>query len=182
MLKFAVLGFLNYGEMSGYDIKTQMATSTGYFWHANISQIYATLKKLEADLLVTSEMVEQDTRPDRRVYRITEAGRDELIGWLNTPHQGLDPRKEALLLRVFFSAQADKGQLLTQLRVQHQLHEKQAEHYAAIGNDICATRELHPALARDAVLWEATRRFGERIERMYTDWIAEVIVTIEDEL
>ena len=47
MLKYALLGFLSYRPMSGYDMEHWMEASTGHFWHAKISQVYTTLKQVE---------------------------------------------------------------------------------------------------------------------------------------
>ncbi|MCP4361467.1 MAG: PadR family transcriptional regulator, partial [Chloroflexi bacterium] len=78
MLKYALLGFLNYQPMTGYEIKQMIDVSTANFWHAKQSQIYTTLKKLEADNLAVSHVEAQEGRPDRRVYNITETGRVDL--------------------------------------------------------------------------------------------------------
>ena len=45
MLKYVLLGFLNYTPMTGYELKQFMDESTANFWHAKQSQIYTTLKK-----------------------------------------------------------------------------------------------------------------------------------------
>ena len=47
MLKFTLLGFLNYTPMTGYELEGWVNASTGNFWHAELSQIYKTLKQLE---------------------------------------------------------------------------------------------------------------------------------------
>ena len=52
MLKYALLGFLHYGPMSGYELKRRMDNSITHFWHAKLSQIYTTLKDLQAGGLV----------------------------------------------------------------------------------------------------------------------------------
>jgi len=38
-----------------------------------------------------------------------------------------------------------------------------------------------PELKQDAHLWEATRRFGELHEKMYTKWLDETIAMVEKE-
>ena len=71
MLKYVLLGFLNYRNASGYDLKQLMDVSTSNFWHAKQSQIYTTLKKLEEDGMVASHIEPQESRPNRKVYEIT---------------------------------------------------------------------------------------------------------------
>ena len=68
MLKYTLLGFLNYAPMTGYELKQRIDLSTSHFWHAKLSQIYITLKSLEEEEYVVSEVHEQQERPDRRVY------------------------------------------------------------------------------------------------------------------
>jgi DNA-binding PadR family transcriptional regulator len=48
----------------------------------NAGQIYTTLSRLQRDGLVDDDAVEQDGRPNKRVYRLTEAGQAELTGWV----------------------------------------------------------------------------------------------------
>lgn len=55
-----------------------MDISVAAFWHALPSQIYGELGQLEKGELVRAERIEQDRRPAKRVYSLTEAGRAEL--------------------------------------------------------------------------------------------------------
>jgi PadR family transcriptional regulator AphA len=181
MLRYALLGFLNYYPMTGYDLKQAMDRSTSHFWHAKLSQIYTTLKGLEGEGCVESAVEEQEVRPDRRVYAITPKGRQELQQWLSQPEMDLSPKKETLVLKLFFSAHLDRQALLTQLRLQRDLHQRQMEHYQDAGvQNIQQAAADHPELAKDALLWEATRRFGEMYEALYTRWLEETIELIEE--
>ena len=45
-LEYAILGFLNYLPLSGYDLKKMFDTSVQHFWPADQSQIYRTLARL----------------------------------------------------------------------------------------------------------------------------------------
>ena len=182
MLKYVLLGFLNYESKTGYELKQQMDRTTSYFWHARQSQIYMTLKKLEEAGLVVSEVEPQAERPDRRVYTITAAGRDDLQGWLERPLTAIDPRKETLLVKLYFSAMLDKTTLLTQLRLQRDLHQQQ---YLLYRDEVGAEMEQYlndPERERDALLWEATRRMGEMFEETVVQWLDETIGMIEEKL
>ena len=70
-LEHAILGFLNYGPYSGYDLKKIFDISVQHFWPADQSQIYRTLSRLEDREWVDMDVIEQDDRPDRKEYRIT---------------------------------------------------------------------------------------------------------------
>jgi len=84
-LEHAILGFLNYEPMTGYDIKKMVDVSVSHFWPAMQSQIYKTLGRMEADGWLTVETIPQEPRPPRKMYSITAAGRAELFHWLETP-------------------------------------------------------------------------------------------------
>ena len=84
-LEHAILGFLTYQPLSGYDLKKFFDESVRHFWSATQSQIYRTLARMAETGWVDMEHIEQDDRPDRKVYHITNVGQDELHKWLTTP-------------------------------------------------------------------------------------------------
>jgi DNA-binding PadR family transcriptional regulator len=104
MLDFALLGFLNYRPMTGYELKQYMDGSTSHFWNAKLSQIYTTLKSLEEKGWVRSSVQAQEERPDKRIYTITSEGKSSLRKWLAEPLTELTSHKNALLLKLFFAA------------------------------------------------------------------------------
>jgi DNA-binding PadR family transcriptional regulator len=53
-----------------------------FFWHARHSQVYPELARLEGDGLVTHTVMAQRDRPDKKVYALTEQGRQTLLDWL----------------------------------------------------------------------------------------------------
>jgi PadR family transcriptional regulator AphA len=179
MLKYALLGFLNYQPHSGYDLKQLMDVSTSNFWHAKQSQIYTTLKKLEKDGLVISHIEPQESRPNRRVYEITETGQANLREWLSLPLMTIEPRKETILLKLFFSAQINPQAILTELRLQRNLHQAELEKYQTTTKDVIRQFAASTDMADDAQLWEATRRFGELYEEMYVRWLGQTIEVLE---
>jgi DNA-binding PadR family transcriptional regulator len=101
-LSHAILGFLEYAPMSGYDLKKNFDQSVAHFWSATQSHIYKALEKLESQGLVKSQVIQQEGKPNRRQYQITEAGKAELRRWLSTPLSVTGPRS-AWLIQVFFA-------------------------------------------------------------------------------
>jgi DNA-binding PadR family transcriptional regulator len=85
MLKHTLLGLLVQEPRHGYELKNAFETMLGGTWPLNIGQVYSTLNRLERDGLVESEVVTQELLPDRKVYSITESGREELAHWLAEP-------------------------------------------------------------------------------------------------
>jgi len=80
-LEHILLGLLQ-KPASGYDLKTRFDNEIHYFWAAELTQIYGTLRRLEKDGLLTSRVTPSAKGPDRRVYALTTAGRDALRRWL----------------------------------------------------------------------------------------------------
>jgi PadR family transcriptional regulator AphA len=182
VLKYVLLGGLNYQPLTGYQLKQFVDSSTKHFWYAQTSQIYRTLDALETEGLLISEIQEQEDRPDRRLYKITPAGRTALREWLEQPMTEIEPTKDTLLVRLFFSAQVDTEVVLTQLRLQRALHQQELNLYR---NEIVKLIEQgvqsRPDLKRDAMLWDTTRRLGELGAETYIRWLDETIKRIEEE-
>ena len=92
MLKHGILGLLNYGDMTGYEIREIFNKSLDFFWQAQSSQIYRELRTLEKNGWITIATVEQSERPNKNVGSITEYGRTELLSWLSTQNPNGDTR------------------------------------------------------------------------------------------
>ncbi|NJO82915.1 MAG: PadR family transcriptional regulator [Blastochloris sp.] len=129
MLKYILLGFLNYSPMTGYDLKRIIDHSTAHFWHAYHSQIYTTLARMEDEGLLTSETDDSDDKLSRRVYTITPTGQAALAAWQRQPLTSLPHGKNELLVRLFFSADRKTEEVLDELRIQRRLHQQQLELY-----------------------------------------------------
>ncbi len=83
-VKHGILGILADGPRHGYELKTQFDTLTGGLWDLNVGQIYSTLERMRKDGLVALEESAADG-DDRKVYRVTTAGLEELDDWLQAP-------------------------------------------------------------------------------------------------
>jgi DNA-binding PadR family transcriptional regulator len=77
-LRHAVLAALLDGEYSGYQLAKGFDIGVANFWHALPQQLYAELAKLEREGLVAGRQVVQETRPNKRLFRVTEEGLCEL--------------------------------------------------------------------------------------------------------
>ena len=74
-VKTLCLGVLTEGEASGYDIKKTFECTFSHFFVAGFGSIYPALAELTDKGLVTCRSEAQVSRPDRKVYAITPAGR-----------------------------------------------------------------------------------------------------------
>jgi DNA-binding PadR family transcriptional regulator len=83
-MRFPLLALLASGPAHGYELKQALEQQFGSVLPPlNAGQIYTTLSRLERDGLVDDDAVAQNGRPNKRVYRLTEAGQAELAGWVS---------------------------------------------------------------------------------------------------
>ncbi|MDH4140742.1 MAG: PadR family transcriptional regulator [Coriobacteriia bacterium] len=123
-LDYAILGFLDSQELSGYDLKTKCFDgAVAHFWTADQAQVYRTLDRLKSRGLVSATRRRQTARPDRRVYAITPTGRRALTEWLAGPH-ALPPYRNPFLIQVNFAEGLSNdalAEVLERQREQHQM-------------------------------------------------------------
>jgi DNA-binding PadR family transcriptional regulator len=91
-VKHGLLSLLVERPMHGYQLRTEFEAATGATWPLNIGQVYTTLARLERDGLVAA--VDDDSDETRRLYQVTEAGRDECLAWFNRPVSAAPARDE----------------------------------------------------------------------------------------
>lgn len=89
------------GPASGYDMKKCFESSFGHFFPAGYGSIYPALATLARNGMVEFEEVPQDGKPDRKVYTITEKGREELMKGLSNPKPTHKVRSEFLAMMCF---------------------------------------------------------------------------------
>ena len=97
--KTLILAILNYQEATGYEIR-KMCTEGPYSYFVDISygSIYPTLARLELENLVTSRLEQHPGKPERKVYEITEAGREEFAHNVTQPPAKDKLKSEFLLV------------------------------------------------------------------------------------
>src|SRR5512142_3414350 len=81
-IRHTLLGFLDWKPLTGYELKKLLADSLSFHWSGNSNQVYGSLLELHRSGLASLEVQRQESRPPRKVYAITEAGRRELRSWL----------------------------------------------------------------------------------------------------
>jgi DNA-binding PadR family transcriptional regulator len=176
-LEYAILGFLNYRPLSGYDLKKVFDNSVRHFWPADQSQIYRTLARLAEKGLVEQEVFRGVDRPDRKEYRITPVGREALRGWLLSPLPSQEVRIAALI-QVFFAGQLADEDVLALF-----------ERLAADARAVLAIYDQIPQAAgtddpamgppRERFFWQLTLDYGVMSARADLVWLENVIARIK---
>jgi PadR family transcriptional regulator, regulatory protein AphA len=100
-VKTLCLGVLTEGDKTGYEIKRCFEDSFSHFFGASFGSIYPALAELTRQGLVTCRSVEQDRRPDKKVYSVTPEGRRALVGELLATPPRHKVRSEFLVLIYF---------------------------------------------------------------------------------
>lgn len=149
-IKYAILGFLSWQPLSGYDLKKMIGDSLFLHWSGNNNQIYRTLVQLHQEELVTSEIQNQESGPSKKVYTITEKGQAELREWLHSTPE-LPQLRSPMLIQLAWADQ------LTAVELDDLLARYEQEVY----DQLLMCREekrrnrLNPArTARESYLWQ----------------------------
>jgi DNA-binding PadR family transcriptional regulator len=100
--RYGVLALLAEEPRHGYELKTAFEQRMAGSWRINIGQVYTTLQRLERDGLV-EPLAPTD---DRRDYRITERGRDQLTTWFAEPVLTQEPDRDELMVKVLLAVAA----------------------------------------------------------------------------
>ncbi|KQX65297.1 MULTISPECIES: PadR family transcriptional regulator [unclassified Streptomyces] len=81
-MRLPLLALLARGPAHGYELKQDLERLLGAAYpQPNIGQIYVTLSRLEKTGLIEGEEVEQSSRPNKKIYRLTDAGQEALRVW-----------------------------------------------------------------------------------------------------
>jgi DNA-binding PadR family transcriptional regulator len=133
-LDHILLGILR-TPASGYEIRQQFQEIFSHFWAADLPQIYRTLNRMEGDGWLSVSAQASEKGPEKRVYRVTAAGRRALRAWLSTAPTLATERIEFLAQTFFLGALEDDRAALEFMRGLHRL--LAAEH--AVLEGIAAT-------------------------------------------
>ena len=125
MVKYAILGLLQYRDMHGYRVKEHIERNFGHMWTVNFGQIYPALRHLQEDGLVTMVEVPQENAPPRKLYTITPRGREEFARWLRGHAEKKMVLRDPFLLRFAFFGFGDREQALSEIREQISVYEEQ---------------------------------------------------------
>ncbi|MEB3338019.1 MAG: PadR family transcriptional regulator [Leptolyngbyaceae bacterium] len=140
-LAHAILAFLVDCPRSGYELAKNFDGSVGFFWKATHQQIYRELAKLEADGWIQSEAIAQTGRPDKKLFRVTELGQQQLMQWMAEP---CEPAaiKEDLLVKLFAGHLVPQSMMVQELERHRMLHQERLATYKTIQQQFFPSPEV----------------------------------------
>lgn len=162
---YAILGFLNGCEMSGYDIRTRAQQTIGYFWHESEGHLYPTLQRMVRSNLIEEVGIKKRNSRKRKQYRITAQGREHLLHWLKEPV--VDGRvRNPFLLKLYFSR--DEKPAIIREHMERELFKRkeQLAIYKRIQDDVAEMKD-----AKQQRVWAMTLDFGLRQTQCWIDWL-----------
>jgi len=171
--KYAVLGILSYGPMSGYDIKKFYEKSIANFWSESYGQIYPILKRLAEAGLAQKSIQRQEGKPDRHIYTLTQKGREELQQWLVEP-AGPHIGRHEILLKLIFGKQISAADNIRQIE---RFRDRQQKELSEV-EDLKARFQIEQADDPNMPFWKLAFAYGEHVNRAYINWANEALAAL----
>ena len=165
-MRYPVLALLADQPAHGYEIKRGLEERFGaVIAPLNAGQVYTTLQRLTRDELVADDAVAQSGRPDKRVYRLTDAGREALQEWLGAPSAPTRLRDDFFMKLTFARTMgiADPAELIARQRAAYLRSLGELERVLARGGEDATTNLV---VEGAALHLEADLRWLDRCEEV----------------
>lgn len=143
--KDIILGLLMEKERTGYELNQVFSAIFSHFYKTSYGMIYPALKKLQAAGLVKKELVIQEGKPNKNIFSVTEAGREEFLNYLTTDFSP-ETRESEFLVRMYFGGNVMDATLLKWLE-----------------KEIRLKQEAITQLKSDFLTWEPVMSFSQKI-------------------
>ncbi|MEP7187888.1 MAG: PadR family transcriptional regulator [Roseiflexaceae bacterium] len=180
-LQHVTLGLLKYGPLSGYDLNKAFQASVFHFWNTEQSQVYRALYKLAESGWVDVETIVQADLPNKKLYRLTAAGRRELQRWVATPAP-LAATHEAWLGQLFFGAELSTDELIQVLNARIAALQQMLEHFTTQIPASAAAYAEDFAAPHDLPFWQLTLEYGIEKLRFDLEWAQRCVATLQKRL
>ena len=159
---YALLALLKeFGPSTSYEIKQTLESSIQNFWPVPHTTAYEEPARLAAAGYLSAKQDEGGRR--RRVYSLTEQGREALAAWADEPTATPPQLRDELMLKAF--AGADPAPLLEPRIAWHQAKLEELRSYLELVQQSegfeGSERTLHAGIAYEEKMLEMLARFAE---------------------
>jgi DNA-binding PadR family transcriptional regulator len=178
-LDHAILAFVQFQPMSGYDLKKYFDESVAHFWSATQSHIYKSLEHLQEKGWVEAEFVPQEGRPNRNVYSITPAGAEELHRWLVTPMQ-LGQVREAWLIQIFFSHFSSNEDIAALFETRMKEIRERLQILRTVAQAAIDQNAAQIGVERASQLWQMTLDYGIAHYEAQLAWLEQTLARVRN--
>ncbi len=177
-LKFVLLTLLDRERQTGYEIVKTFESAVGYFWSASHQQVYRELSKLTDENLVKFTSIKQGDKPDKKVYRITASGKQDLQQWLQAPVKA-SPGKDLLLVKLLNLRAENVAVLLEELDRAIKSAEERAAVYSGIKKTYYSKEQRASLALEDLALYLALKK-GIGSVAAHIKWLRETRAEIAE--
>jgi DNA-binding PadR family transcriptional regulator len=171
-VEYVILAGLVRRSRSGYDLSRWMQTETSHYFTVGHNRIYPALSALERDGLVVHEVVPSDRGPERKVYSVTEAGREALLSWVDSTPIERQVRDEQLV-KVLCYGFLPLERALARLEEIKTLHEEKVARYEGYWRRLEVELREGRISERSYLGTLLTLRRGIGAEQSYVEWCEE---------
>ena len=168
--KYAILGILSLGPISGYDIKKVFQRSVANFWNESYGQIYPLLRTLVVEGLATKSIEKQVGKPDRHTYALTNKGFEELQQWLIEPVKDQIGRIE-IALKLFFGHRVKVADNIRQVEHFREMRDQELQALIAIKERLKVEHANKPNLPYMLM----TVSYGQHVTQALLQWCEETL-------
>ncbi len=176
-LAHTILATLGSESYSGYDLWKKFSQSSNYYWQATQQQIYRELGKLKKEGAINSELILQEGRPNKKLYRVTDKGIEKLKTWLLEPAEPMAIRED-LLVKVIAAKLLPKSVILQEIERHRQIHSQKLSAYKQIEQQKYSDTFQ---LTYEQKCFYAILRCGISYEKYRIDWCEEAIDLLSEE-
>jgi len=169
-LPFGLLGLLRYQDSTGYDLTKRFEASLNKFWHAQSSQIYRELNRLEEKGWVTSKTIFQEGKPNKRLYSITDNGQEAFMKWMREPALLFENRHTPFMMYVFFGAAAPEETLRRIKGVRDALTAAIREQGKEMQENIDKHKTSLHGSEKESLYWQMTLDLGIAEAKALLEW------------
>lgn len=135
-LAHTILSLLTYETASGYDISKKFSRTYGVIWQASHQQVYRELNNLEKQGDITFSLAYQQGKPDRKIYRITQQGRENLKQWLATTSLADTIWRDEFLSRLLAAQKEQPDRLIATILERIAYHQKNIANLTALMQEL----------------------------------------------
>jgi DNA-binding PadR family transcriptional regulator len=179
-LRHAVLAALLDGEYSGYQLAKAFDVGVANFWHALPQQLYSELTRLEKEGLVTGRQVVQESRPNKRLFRVSDAGLAELEQFAAAASKPSFIRDD-LLVKVQAADRVGAGQVIEQLQERASAAEARIELFGGLLRRMRGDADEEEFLRRGERIGPyLTCMRGLAFEEGHRDWCLRVAAVLRE--
>ncbi|MEM8806149.1 MAG: PadR family transcriptional regulator [Cyanobacteria bacterium P01_G01_bin.38] len=162
-LSYAILAALVERPHSGYELAKRFDSPVEFVWSASHQQIYRELTKLEGQGYVGVEHIQQDSRPNKKLYSLTDAGKAALQAWM-VDASPASPIKDELLIKLLVGHIVSREALISIVRQryrQHRTHldlyQTKAQQYGPAFSALSDAEKFHYMTLRAGIHHETAR-------------------------